>query len=124
MQDEGGHDDRKTVDGCDHDFAIVACSDIARATPPVDKQPVQVATFDDLEPTERFFRKGIDVNARDGLFGDTMLTQAASRNLLEVARLPLHCGIDVNAANGKCRTAMDIAKEENHKEIEPLIAAR
>lgn len=76
--------------------------------------------FGNIECMELLIKYGANVNAADSA-GDTLLHYAAKYGRRDIARSLLRTrGIDSSLKNKDGKTALDIAKEENKKEIERL----
>jgi len=65
-------------------------------------------------------REDIDVNLQDK-DGETPLFTASDEDHLNIVRMLLDAGADINIKNNEDKTALDIAIERNHDEIAELI---
>ena len=71
----------------------------------------------DSDKVKRLIEEGADVNAKDN-YGNTALMWASQHGYIEVAKLLIEAGADVNLRG---TTALMIALEEGHTEIVELL---
>lgn len=67
-------------------------------------------------------KKGVDVNARDGM-GWNALDKAALDNLVEAVKFLLSKGSEANHVDGRGMTALEVAKERGYDEVVALLSA-
>ena len=71
---------------------------------------------------EYLLEHGADINATTRRFNETALMWAAAKGQVEAVKLLLNKKADKKIKNKKGKTALDIAKELNRKEIERILS--
>ncbi|MBP7854573.1 ankyrin repeat domain-containing protein [Candidatus Babeliales bacterium] len=83
----------------------------------------QAVGYGDLEAAKQAIEAGADVNVRD-VFGDTLLHDAAYKNLKEFINVLIAAGANVNARDFSGRTPLHWALDEgSNRAIEALLLA-
>ena len=70
-----------------------------------------------LEVVKYLLENGADINAKDSNWGYTVLIYAAEYVNLETVQFLIENGADFNIKNNEGKTALDLAKTEEIKEV-------
>ena len=78
----------------------------------------------DLESTEAELKKGVDINWKSLLEGNTALHVAVSEKQNELLKFLLEKGADASLKNNEGKTPLDVAKETGNAEAEKLLTGK
>jgi ankyrin repeat protein len=98
---------------------IARGADVSAKEAYLGQTPLHWATNKDV--AELLIVKGADVNAKVFSNGSTPLHRAAVDGHKDVAELLIAKGADVNIKDNLCRTPLEVAKEQEYKEIVELL---
>jgi hypothetical protein len=91
------------------------------APSPPTAQLIEAAGMGDTEAVRSLLQEGVDVNAKNEVFGYTALILAARQGHADTVRMLLENGADVNTADRYGSTALRWAEKNGHAEVVNLL---
>ena len=76
---------------------------------------------DDIESIKNYIDSGYDLNIQNDVGGDTTLIYATSNNKIEIVKLLLNVGADIDKQNNRGNTALTVAAYNNNREIVEIL---
>lgn len=108
-------------------LAITVLRSIPKGSPegfapgPPTARLIEAAGIGDTDTVRALLDEGIDINARNEVFGHTALIVAARLGYTDTVRVLLEKGADVNATDKYGTTALHWAEKNGHKDIVKLL---